>query len=228
MNQPTSVDFSTLLASSVHDIKNSVGLLLHSLDEVIDDAPPEFDGNNKQFSILRRESARINNALISLLGLYRVSEGQVSPVIHEIYLLDFLKEQVAAQKLLFDINNISIDLHCDETLVGYFDENLIAGVIGNVLVNGAKYTKDKISLCAYFEAPYTVIKITDNGSGYPQGIIDNIENHERSVDFSSGSTSLGLYFAQQMAAIHSNQDLPGCIELSNTSEGFACFCLKLP
>ncbi len=228
MPEDKPIDFSMLLASSVHDIKNSLGMLLTSLDEVIDISTEERPEQRKSYSILRGEASRINNALIYLLGLYRLQNDQLSLNLSEIFVADFLEEQVASQQLLLDVNNVSVSIDCDDDLVAYFDENLIAGVINNILVNCAKYTKNKITLSAKQHQQYLRIAITDNGSGYPQAIIDHLGNENRSIDFNSGSTNLGLFFSQQIAAIHHCKGRSGSIELSNLPEGGGCFLLNLP
>ncbi len=227
-SEENSVDFSMLLASSVHDIKNSLSMLLTSLDEVIDITTEERPEQRKSYSILRGEASRINNALIYLLGLYRLQNEQLSLNLQEVFIADFLEEQVESQKLLFDVNDINIIIDCDEDMTGYFDENLIAGVINNILVNCAKYTKDTITLSAQQKDQYLTISILDNGGGYPQQIIEHISNDNRSIDFNSGSTNLGLFFSQQIASFHQCKGRIGSIELSNPDQGGGCFKLVLP
>ena len=228
MTQETPIDFSLLLASSVHDIKNSLSMLLTSLDEVIDISSEESPEQRKNYSILRGEASRINQTLINLLGLYRLQLDQLTLNLEEVSVKDFLEEQVISQQLLFDVNNININIDCDDALIGYFDESLIAGVIGNILVNGAKYTKDTINLSAREVDKHLEINITDNGRGYPQFIIEHIDNQHRGIDFSSGSTNLGLFFAQKIAQIHQCRGQTGSIKLSNLEQGGGCFTLTLP
>ncbi|MEH6556646.1 MAG: HAMP domain-containing sensor histidine kinase [Oceanicoccus sp.] len=228
MSEEKPIDFSLLLASSVHDIKNSLGMLLSSLDDVIDISKEERPEHRKSYSILRGEASRINNALIYLLGLYRLQNKQLSLNLEEVFVLDFLEEQVESQKLLFEVNDVAVNIHCDENLTGYFDENMIAGVVNNILVNCAKYTNDKICLSASIKGDFLTIDITDNGNGYPQNIINHIGNSSRSIDFNSGSTNLGLFFSEQIASIHECKGKTGSIALSNSAEGGGCFTLMLP
>lgn len=226
MQDENQLDFSMLLASSVHDIKNSLSMLLNSLEEMID----VDDANNphkKNFGILHSEASRINHALIHLLGLYRLENNQLNISNDEVYVEDFLEEQVASQQLLFDVNSVNVNIHCDENLTAYFDENLIAGVITNILVNCAKYTQDTIDLYADAEGTGIKIEIKDNGTGYPKHIIDKLDNEERGVDFNSGSTNLGLYFAGEIAQLHKCKGKTGSIMLSNSDNG-GCFTLELP
>lgn len=228
MSDSDPLDFSMLLASSVHDIKNSLGMLLTSLDEVIDLSDTETPEQRKRYSILRGEASRINNALIYLLGLYRIQHNQLSLSLDEVYVADFLEEQVTSQQLLLDVNRVKATVKCDDNLVGFFDEQLVAGIISNIVVNCAKYTKDEIVLSASQQDRFLQIAVMDNGNGYPQKIIDHISNDDRSINFNNGSTNLGLFFAQQIAALHTCKDRQGRIELSNRPEGGGCFKLYLP
>lgn len=221
------IDFSMLLASSVHDIKNSLGMLMNSLDEMTADTD-HGDEQRNSFSILRGEASRINNAMIHLLSLYRLQNDQLSLGLSEVFVEDFLEEQVLSQQLLFEVKGVSINIECNSDISAYFDENLIAGVINNILVNCAKYTQDKITITAQKTTDhYLEIAIIDNGRGYPQNIIDNISNFGRSVDFNSGSTNLGLFFSQEIAKLHTNKDRTGSIHISNIEEG-GCFKLLIP
>ena len=143
MSKDQPIDFSLLLASSVHDIKNSLGMLLTSLDEVVDISKEQRPGHRRSYGILRGEASRINNALIHLLGLYKLQNQQLSLNLEEVFVRDFLEEQVESQKLLFEVYDVEVEIDCNENLTGYFDENMIAGVINNILVNCVKYTDDK-------------------------------------------------------------------------------------
>lgn len=215
-----------LLASSVHDIKNSLSMLVNSLDEVIDiNTLDEQQKHN--FSILQSEASRINHALIHLLGLYRLENNQLAVANDEVYVADFLEEQVSSQQLLFTVNAIDVEVHCEEDLTAYFDSQLVAGIITNILVNCAKYTENRIDIYASAQQPGIKIEIIDNGKGYPEHIINNLSNHNRGLDFSSGSTNLGLYFAAEIAQLHKCKNKTGYIALSNRDNG-GCFTLVLP
>lgn len=237
MSEQQPIDFSMLLASSVHDVKNSLAMLIQSLEELV-----EEDTSNERkskYSILRGEASRINHTLIHLLGMYRLQTERLTVNLQEVYVADFLEEQIANHQLLFDVNNISVTVDCDEDLTAFFDENLVAGIISNVLVNDAKYTKDSIRIEAQATKSGGIcIAVIDNGDGFPQNIIESVQieseqpdspdHSDRSIDFASGSTNLGLYFAQQIAALHQNKDTQGTIQLSNIESGGGKFTLTLP
>ncbi|MDB6060405.1 MAG: ATP-binding protein [Verrucomicrobiaceae bacterium] len=220
---------SLLLASSVHDIKNSLAMLLNTLDSVIETTEIKSDSQRQQFSTLRGEAARINNSLIYLLGLYRLQEHQLPLQIQEVYVADFLEEQIAANDLLFSIRQLNVRCDCAEDLAAYFDSTLISGVIGNVLVNAARYAQTDIILSAQrTEDGSLLIEVRDDGPGFPEKMLQSLHNHDRGIDFHSGSTNLGLYFAAEVAHLHRRGEHHGSIVLGNLQPRGSCFRLLLP
>ena len=72
MSKP-SIDFSTLLAVSVHDMKNSLGLLVQQLQDIsykVNDAATQ-----NELAHMHYEAQRINTNLVHLLALYRQQDA---------------------------------------------------------------------------------------------------------------------------------------------------------
>ncbi len=225
---PTKPDFSMVMASAVHDMKNSLSMLLHSLEMISDELPDEMKMSGK-VATLQYEAERVNNDLIQLLGIYRLENDKLSVHIDEYYIRDFLEEQAARYEVLLDSRSISLSIECDYDLVGYFDRDMIAGIINNTLTNAARYTKDQIVLRAFQEGHNTIFEIADNGSGYPDSMCQAPGEILKGIDFETGSTSLGLYFAYQVAHLHQQAGNVGTIALENGGElGGGIFRIILP
>jgi signal transduction histidine kinase len=225
-----SEEFSLLLASSVHDMKNSLGMLLMSLDELTTDMVDMNDVQRRQFAILQGEASRIRNDLVYLLGLYRMQENDLGVSVDEVFVDDFIDQQIAQNELLFNMRNIHVTVQCEKGLTGFFDEELVAGILNNVLVNAARYTRNQIDVAAYADAGWLCIDITDDGAGFPQDMIEQSRDLSGTIDFKTGSTNLGLLFAGKIAALHkANDGRTGSIQISNKSvNGQGCFRLRLP
>jgi K+-sensing histidine kinase KdpD len=221
------VDFSFVLASSVHDMKNSLGMLLNTLSEVMTEYPPQNDAHAKSYAVLEYEAARINSELIQLLSLYRLDHDQVRANIDECIVADVLGEQVARNYGLLQTR--SLDVVCDESLIGYFDSDLVGGVINNILVNCARYSKQKLKLWAQQTPEGLCIAIEDDGPGYPQDMLNASTFAEAQASFAGGRPHLGLMFANKIALMHTNKSQHGFIRLSNDSSlGGGVFKLFLP
>lgn len=215
MSSPNSdLNFAMVMASVVHDMKNSLSLVLHSLEEL----STELQQNNalaRKVDLLQYEASRVNNDLVQLLVLYKLQNRQLPLQIDEHFVHDFLDEQIARYEPLFINRGIECELVCDESLVGYFDHELIAGVINNILANAIRYTHDRIRLEARQGDGYLEISINDNGCGYPPAMLEMPDHFERGISFETGSTNLGLYFAAQIACLHQQNERQGRIRLSN-------------
>ena len=223
------MQFSDVLASSIHDIKNSLSLVLNTLDELLEDPSTHFADRN-QANVLRFEASRVNNSLIQLLMLYKMDGQQLSPNVMEHNVEDFLDEIVAANRSLVDSLDIEFSHECDPWLSGYFDDNLVQGVLNSAIGNAERYTRDAIRLSACEEDGYLVLRIEDNGGGFPAFMLEQVGTGGAAADsFNSGSTQLGLYFASQVAGLHVDGERHGRLALrNNCALGGGCFELWLP
>lgn len=221
------VDFSFIIASSVHDMKNSVGMLLNTIGDVISQYPPQSENHAKSYAVLEYEAARINSELIQLLSIYRLEHDDIRVHIDEYYVIDMLNDQIARNHGVFQTRKIQLEVDCDDKLQGYFDADLIGSVMNNILVNCARYCKNQLYISARNTDEGLCISIEDDGPGYPENMLDNPADTE--IGFAGGKPHLGLFFAQRVALMHQSKDQQGFIRLHNGGKlGGGCFSLYLP
>ncbi|MEJ2393261.1 MAG: HAMP domain-containing sensor histidine kinase [Candidatus Thiodiazotropha sp.] len=218
--------FSDILASTIHDMKNSLSMVINTLDELSAENDYRED---KRLSTLQHESKRLNNNLIALLSLYKIDNERLTTNIEENHVADFLEEVVIDNRTLATAKGIALDYECDEMLVGYFDEWLIRGVLNNLIGNGLRYTSSRILIRAEMADDYLVLHIEDDGAGFPQRMIDAQAAFNRNETLGEGQTQLGIYFAAMVARAHRNGDKTGHIELSNGAQlSGGCSSIWLP
>ncbi len=221
------IDFSMVLASAVHDMKNSLGMLLNTVDELRAEHEQALAGSEK-FNMLQYEAERMHNDLVQLLGIYRLGENNLSAHIDEHFVPDFLSDHMARHTPLLDGLGIDYVIEADD-INGFFDEDLLTGVLNNTINNAIRYTKTRILLTAREEDGQLVIGVEDDGKGYPESMQHTGTLNFKSLDFNSGSTSLGLFFASSVAKLHSNGDKTGTIKLHNGGRfGGGVFEIWLP
>lgn len=220
------IDFSTVIASAVHDMKNSLGMLLNSLDELREELPQAQ--HSPRFNTLQYEAQRVHGDLIQLLGLYRMEQQSLSAHIEEHFVQDFLDEQVAQHQVLMSARGITLQVQA-EPVSGFFDRDLVTGVLNNILNNAIRYTDTIIRLSARDEAGYLVLTVEDDGQGYPEHMRTAPEQSHKGIEFSTGSTNLGIYFAAQIARLHREGERQGKIRLTNEGQlGGGVFEIWLP
>lgn len=221
------IDFSMVLASAVHDMKNSLGMLLNSLDELRSEHEESL-GESSRFNTLQYEAERMHNDLVQLLGIYRLGENNLSAHIEEHFVPDFLSEHLARHTPLLEGLGIEVSVEAED-INGFFDDDLLTGVLNNTINNAIRYTQSQIRLTAGERDGYLVIGVEDDGKGYPESMKHTGTLSFKSLDFKSGSTSLGLFFASSVAKLHSEGDRSGSITLHNGgSFGGGVFEIWLP
>lgn len=227
--KPSSLSVGSFLASSVHDMKNSVSMLIGGLDKTLAAADSENLAAYSELVQMNHEIKRINSNLIQLLTLYKMGEEIYPFDPQSVCVEDFLHSLAAQNSELIKSHGIALEVHVDPALYWYFDEDLISSVIGNALNNAMRYTNDCICLIANENKGMLELRIEDNGSGYPAAMLQESIDNLRGIDFQGGSTGLGLYFSAMVARMHRNHEQLGEVMLENGgSLGGGCFVLQLP
>lgn len=226
-NKAPPLDFSFVLASSVHDMKNSLGMLLNTINDVMVQYPPQTEVHANSYAVLEYEAARINSELIQLLSIYRLDHEDIRLHIDQYYVRDLLSDQIARNQGVIKTRKIELELDCDESLQGYFDADLVGGVVNNILVNCARYSKHKLRIAARQTDQGLCISIEDDGPGYPKRMLESADYFD--TGFAGGRPHLGLLFAHKVALMHQANEQQGFVHLHNGGHlGGGCFSIYLP
>ncbi|MBF0218084.1 MAG: HAMP domain-containing histidine kinase [Gammaproteobacteria bacterium] len=232
METPSQQNFSAILASSIHDTKNSVGMVLLTLEEMLGDV--NSDGLHcssvEELAQLQYQTKRVSNNLMQLLALYRIENHSYSLQPQETYLTDFLDDCYALNAPLIESRGFMLELQCDSNLLGYFDTSLVSGVINNAITNAIRYTRSKLLLSCYETDGCIVIELNDDGEGFPdEMLLDKEEGSQSGINFIGGNTGLGIYFARIVAAMHRYNGRQGSLTLHNGGPlGGGLITLTLP
>jgi two-component system, OmpR family, sensor histidine kinase SenX3 len=231
---PTVPDLFLFLASTAHDMKNSISVLAGTLENLLADATAKTTATYPQMAHMLYETKRINNNLIQLLALYKQVGKSEYPFDCQSQLCeDFVSLVLAQNRVLIDSKNIQFEAKFPPDLMWYFDEDLILGVVSHAINNAIHYTKDRIRLEMIDVGEYLEVRVEDNGKGYPQAMLDAgntaLCGSASGVSFSTNSTGLGLYFANEVVKMHRNRGRVGRVLLENGgSLGGGCFVFYLP
>lgn len=226
---PPAVDFATILSAAVHDMKNSLQLLLQSMSEVaseLGDTPAA-----RSLADIQYEAQRLNTGLIQLLSLYR-NEHTALPVHLESQLVDELLEDLVADAEFYAAHyQVEVNIEVDANLTWYLDKTLINVLLQDVLMNALRYANHKVALRAFVKDQQLHVEVRDDGAGYPAAVLKRVANASCTPDAGSlalqaGRTGLGLYFAGRIASAHQRNQLSGSITLGNDAGGI--FTLRLP
>ena len=220
-------DFEVVLASTLHDVKNALGTLIGAVDELgakVEGRLPEVQGDLHQ---VQAEARRLNNDLVQLLTLYRMGRGEFAVHPREVMVGDLLEEAAGELEAVFRSGGVDMTLECDPELGWVLDDNLLLGVLRNALSNLVRHARARVRLSAEVEAGWLVIRVEDDGEGYPAAVLEMAG--AGGVDFRSSRTGLGLYFATRVMRGHVHDGRRGHIELANGGAlGGGVFSIHVP
>jgi K+-sensing histidine kinase KdpD len=227
--QDTAIDFSAVLAAAVHDMKNSLCLLMQSIESLDSHTTNIDDIVSEKLATIHYEGTRLNIGLVQLLSLYRSRLKELPLNVDECFVDELVDEIVTNNQRYLNNKEVTLNTAIEEDLVCFLDEDLITLLLNDVLVNATRYAKSQILLKAYKDSNKTIFQVEDDGEGYPETMLKANSASLNNFDIRQGRTGLGLFFARMIASAHQSSNGYGHIELENGGElGGSIFRLVLP
>ena len=222
------------LASTAHDMKNSISVLSGTLERLLDAASPDTEKAYPQMAQMLYQTRRLNDNLMQLLALYkRVGTPEYPFDVQPLEIGQLVEQVVGMERVLLASRGVELELDVDAELVWHFDEDLIVGVIGHAINNAINYTHDRVRLAIGMVDGCLEVRVEDNGGGYPASMLaagaSAMSGTRCGVNFLTNSAGLGLHFSREVARMHRHRDRAGSVRLENGGElGGGCFILILP
>jgi signal transduction histidine kinase len=231
---PQSNELFLFLASTAHDMKNSISVLSGTLEGLLAGASPEVDAAYPQMAHMLYQTRRLNDNLMQLLALYKQVGKPGYPFdIEQLEVAHLVEQVVGLERMLLQSRSIALELDYDPHLIWHLDEDLIVGVVSHAINNAVHYTRDKVRLAVANVDGWLEIRVEDNGDGFPQAMLDAgaaaMSGVANGVNFLTSSAGLGLYFSSEVAKMHRHRGRQGSLRLENGGAcGGGCFVLRLP
>jgi signal transduction histidine kinase len=231
-------ELSLFLASTAHDMKNSISVLSGTLERLLVAASSEPSAQAEsaypQMAQMLYQTKRLNDNLMQLLALYKQVGKPGYPFDVQPLQVDHLVDQVVAMgRVLLQSRGIRLELDYDPGLVWHVDEDLVVGVLSHAVNNASHYTRDTVRLAIHEVDGWLELRVEDNGPGYPPALLKAGAAATREaaggVNFLTNSAGLGLYFSGEVAKMHRHRGRSGFVRLENGGAyGGGCFVLRLP
>lgn len=227
-------DLSLFLASTAHDMKNSISVLSGTLESLLARSSAETEAAYPQMAHMLYQTKRLNDNLIQLLALYKqVGKPEYPFDVQPIEMVQLVEQVVSSVRVLVKSKNVTLETDFDPDLIWHLDEDLIIGVLGHAINNAIHYTKDRVRLAIAVVDGCLELRVEDNGSGYPGAMLEAgasaMSGRRTGVNFLTNSTGLGLYFSSEVAKMHRHRGRSGALRLENGGAfGGGCFVLTLP
>lgn len=215
------LDMGVLLASLIHESKNTVGHLMYQTQTMKNAFSLPAD-MYEQLDNIEGDLKRLNDCWVEYLYLYKLASDGYDIQCETYSVADFLDEQVFVLRQTAKEKDIELSFDCAADLIGVFDERLLISVISTGFYNALRFANKHILLRGERQNQFLVISIEDDGCGFA----GDTEEDSTLVEY---NTSLGLHFAELAAQAHTNNQQQGYIEKSvSVTLGGASLKIYLP
>jgi signal transduction histidine kinase/ActR/RegA family two-component response regulator len=184
----------------------------------------------RERDVIERQIRHMSRLVDDLLDVSRLQRGAIELRRERFDLAEAVARAVEMTSPAFAEKQQRLDVVVSRGLVVDADPIRIAQVLGNLLMNAAKYTErgGHVELRVHDEGGFAVIECCDNGMGMPPDLVprvfDLFVQGERGIDRQQGGLGLGLAVARTLVQLHG-----GTIEA--TSAGVnrgSTFTVRLP
>lgn len=179
----------------VHHMKTPLSVILLQLQE--------YEGE-VEFESMQEEVNKLKEGLDMAMYYARLDSFQKDFLIEKIYLKKLVMETVNDEKKLFIKGKIVPKVEVDETIYVYSDAKWLKFVLGQLIINGVKYSKGKgkeLTMKAWESGEEIKLSVIDEGVGIPskdiKRVFDPFFTGENGRKFGE-STGMGLYITKEV------------------------------
>lgn len=199
-----------------HELKTPITTITGYAQAIEDLGIKDDDFTRKGLKCIINESSRLNNMLIELIELSKVSSRKFSYDFSNFDIGDLIKETCDEMLLRGKKYNIDIVNNVQEALYIRGDRDRLKEVLINLIDNSIKYgdVNSIINVNAYRQKNNISITVKDKGEGIPEELISKIFDPfyrvSKKVSRELGSAGLGLSIVKEIVERHN-----GSIEINS-------------
>ena len=159
--------------------------------------------------VIRRQAAQLSRLVDDLLDVGRITQGRIHLRLEPLELATVITQAVETVSPLMQEKGHELTVvSSPERLYVNGDATRLVQCVGNLLANAAKYTDrgGKIRVQARAEDAYTLLEVTDNGSGIAPELLPRIFDlfvqSARTLDRAQGGLGIGLSVVKRLIEMH--------------------------
>ncbi len=159
------IDISILLASLIHESKNSVGNLMFQLQS-FKTSLTNTNNDLSEITHIEGELKRLNDQWVEYLYLYKLASNGYDLQCETWQVNDFLDDQVFALNQSAIDKSITLQYECEQELLATFDEKILTSVISTGFYNALRFAKSSIVFKGETKGDFILLSIEDDGPGF--------------------------------------------------------------
>jgi signal transduction histidine kinase len=195
------------LAALTHELRNMLAPMSNAVRiiEVSDDRTPR----NRAREMLDRQIRLMNRLIADLLDTSRISAGKLTLDFADVDLTDIARNAAEASRSRIEESDQRFIIEIpDRKLQVRGDDMRLAQILGNLLLNAAKYgvAGGSVTLSVTQEGDHAVIRVRDTGIGIEPAMLSRVFDLfvqvDRSMKGSEGGLGIGLALVKRLTKLH--------------------------
>jgi signal transduction histidine kinase len=219
------------VSAVTHELRTPLTTLQLYLDMLLGGLVNEEKQKTEYLQTLHTETDRLTRLVGNVLDFSRLENHQPKLMMGPVPLASVLEQVQSAWgvRCCAGGKELIVENTCSTETILKTDTGLLQQVLGNLLDNACKYSRDaddrRLWLRARSEGGRILLEVEDRGPGIPpseQRSIFRTFRRGKQADATTGGVGLGLALARRWAKL-----LGGRLALKRPAEGGACFCVEL-
>jgi len=218
--------YDTLFNSISHEFRTPIATILGATDNLLTDNSKFSEANKTNlYQEINTAADRLNRLVGNLLNVSRLESGSIRPKLDWYDLTELIHTVINQLETELKFHKVKVELPPNLPFLK-LDFGLLEQAIYNILYNCSIYTPEKtlIHISADYIDGECIIKIQDNGKGFPIGDLSQVfTKFYRSKNTQTGGLGLGLSITKGFIEAHG-----GTIKVGNTAGSGALFTIEIP
>ena len=211
-----------------HELRNPLTPIRNSI-YILEKATPGGPQARRALAVIDRQMSHLTQLVDDLLDVTRISRGKIRLQRARLDLVEVVRRTVEDHRAFLEHHEVVLELPDDAISIDG-DPARLGQVIGNLLINAAKFTPEKgeISVVLTRTSDSAVLEVADTGLGIDPDTLKRLfqpfAQAERSLSQSRGGMGLGLAVVKGLVELHG-----GAVSAhSDGSDQGARFTVRLP
>jgi len=189
-----------------HELRNPLTPICNSI-HILEKAAPGGPQARRALAVIDRQVRQLSRLVDELLDVTRISRGKIRLERAHLDLVEVVRRSVEDHRAFLEHHEVVLELPSDPISVDG-DPTRLGQVIGNLLINAAKFTpeKGKIVVGLVRTLDSAVLEVADSGLGIDadtlQRLFQPFAQAERSLSQSRGGMGLGLALVKGLVELH--------------------------
>ena len=196
------------LATLAHELRNPLSPLL-SAAQLLSLEPNSSPEIKEMAAIMLRQVEQLKRLIDDLLDVSRISRGKLQLQIQPMFMSEAVTAALDVARPLMESKGHTLQISLPEQPVEIRGDSVrVAQIVGNLLINAAKYTPShgKIELEVKAEGTRAIVRVRDNGIGIAPEMLPSIfglfTQADATTQRSQGGLGIGLSLAKNLVELH--------------------------